>query len=230
MSDKLKHGTSDTSRCPLCGREDKKLHFLRCSFINASIAGKKAFKQLKQEIVKLNVSPMMWHIIRAHLEDLPPPLSGDDPLDSKLIVVYEKQNILSQEQFLFGRLVGDFYDIATSTYDITKKKMTRSTYPKIWVSILRYVCEIWRIRSKFFHRSSEQSEKERALQEVETILHSADISYILTGDKSLLTRSPHNGWKFSFIHAWLKSVQTSITVGKRYATKNQTTLDSFLIK
>ena len=145
-------------------------------------------------------------------------------------MVYEQQNFLSQEQFLFGRLVGDFYEIATDTYDPTKKKLSRSTYPKIWASILRYVCELWRIRSQFCNQSSEKLEKVKALQEVESLLHSADLSYILMGDKSLLRRSPHNGWKLHLIKAWIQSVHTSIEVGKRYATKNQTTLDTFLIK
>lgn len=159
-----------------------------------------------------------------------PPLSGDADLDSKLIVVYEKQKILPQENFLFGILVRDFYDIAISTYDSTRNKLTRSTYPKIWVSIVRYVCAIWRIRSKFCHQSSENMEKAKSLQEFDSIFHSDDIRHILMGDKSLLNRSPHNGWKFQFIQAWIKSVQTSIQVGKRYSLQNQTTLDSFLIK
>ena len=230
MLDKFIQGTSETPRCLLCECDDDKFHFLRCRYVKADKEAQKSFHRLKKAIVKLNISPIMWHIICAHLDDLAPPLSGEDQLDSKLIVVYEQQNLLSQEQFLFGRLVGDFYEIATSTYDVTKKKISRSTYPKIWASILRYVCELWRTRSKLCNQSSENLEKSKELQEVESLLHSADLSYILMGDKSLLRRSPHNGWKLHLIKAWIKSVRTSIEVGKRYAMKNQTTLDNFLIK
>lgn len=165
MKDKFTQGNSETPRCPLCECDNEKFHFLRCRNIKASKEAQQAFYQLKQEIVKLNISPIMWHIICSHLEDLSPPLSGEDRLDSQLIVVYEQQNMLSQEQFLFGRLVGDFYEIATDTYDPTKKKMSRSTYPKIWASILRYVCALWRIRSKFCNQCSENLEKATALQE-----------------------------------------------------------------
>ena len=107
---------------------------------------------------------------------------------------------------------------------------SRSLYSKIWASILRYVCELWRTRCKIVQKLTANTEKEKALQATHSLLHSEDISFILMGDKSLLTKPPHNGWKLHLIEAWQRTVNSSIEAGKRYAMKNQTTLDTFLTK
>ena len=73
MLDKFIQGNSETPRCPLCECDDDKFHFLRCRYIKASKEAQQSFYQLKQAIVKLNISPIMWHIICSHLEDLAPP-------------------------------------------------------------------------------------------------------------------------------------------------------------
>ena len=159
-----------------------------------------------------------------------PPLSGEDRLDRWLIEIYEKQKNLTTEQFLFGRMIGDFFFIATHTYDVNKKKLTRSRYPKIWASILRYVCELWRTRCTIFQNSKENTEKEKSLQAASSLLNSEDISFILMGDKSLLTKTPHNGWKIHLIQAWIQTITSSIAAVKRYAMKNETTLAAFLSK
>ena len=85
---------------------------------------------------------MMWHIIDAHIKGVTPPFSGDEEMDELLEKIYEKQKILPQDQFLFGRLIGDFFEIARQNIQPQKKSLTRTTYPKIWVYILRYVCAL----------------------------------------------------------------------------------------
>ena len=68
----------------------------------------------------------MWQVIFAYLEDKPLPFSGEAPLDRRLIEIYGKQKTLSQEQFLFGRLMGDFFFLATYIQDVRKKTLSLS--------------------------------------------------------------------------------------------------------
>ena len=71
---------------------------------------------------------MMWHIISGYIEGGQLPLSGEESLDASLLEIYESQNKLKTEEFLFGRLLGDFNAVAK--YDSTKFNMC--SYPKIW--------------------------------------------------------------------------------------------------
>lgn len=116
-----RHGTHDSPHCPLCGRDEEKLHFIRCEKILQSKSAVKAYNQLRQDMSELNISPIFWQVIVACLEDRPLPFSGEAPLDSRLIEIYGKQKTLSQEQFLFGRLMGDFFFLATYIQDVRKK-------------------------------------------------------------------------------------------------------------
>lgn len=63
-------------------------------------------------------------------------------------------------------------------------------------------------------------DKFKALQEVDSFLDSSDVTYIRSGDRSLLHCSPESTWKLHLINAWLRSVQSCIRIGKKFAFKN----------
>ena len=151
-------------------------------------------------------------------------------MDELLDEIYGKQKILPQDQFLFGRIIGDFFEIARHTIPPQQKSLTRTTYPKIWVYILRYVCALWRVRSDLVNRSEMSSEKAKSLAMVESLLDSSDIGFLIAGDKSLLTKKPHSGWKIEYINDWIRTIQTSIARGKRTVFKNQQVITTFLTK
>lgn len=78
LIDQHRHGTHDSPLCPICGKEEDKMHFIRCEHIFRSKAGIKAHQQLRKEISNSNISPLLWNLIVSHLEDRPP-LSQEIP-------------------------------------------------------------------------------------------------------------------------------------------------------
>ena len=122
----------------------------------------------------LDISAMMWHIICTYIEGFQLPLSGEEDLDRFLLGIYDEQNVLSPEQFLFGRLLGNFFPVA----QYQKAKFEQSSYPKIWILILTYVCEIWRIRGELVSMKLQNSKKFTDLSDAELLLDSKDISYV----------------------------------------------------
>ena len=114
------------------------------------------------------------------------PLSGEEDLDRKLLEIYEDQRILSFEQFIFGRLIGNFLPVV----QYQKKNFELRSYPKIWVFLLHYVSEIWRVRGDLVSIKIQNSTKFNALQEVERLLDNNDITYVNAGNKSLFENSP----------------------------------------
>lgn len=81
----------------------------------------------------------------------------------------------------------------------------------------------------YIKSKKKNSLKFQALREVDSILDSFDITYIKAGDKSHLHCSPDSAWKLHSINSWLKSVQTCIRIGKKFASKNQPRITSFLL-
>ena len=57
------------------------------------------------------------------------PLSGELVFDQLLLENYEVKNKLSSEHFLFVRILGDFYTIATHERE---KPLETASYFKIW--------------------------------------------------------------------------------------------------
>ena len=80
----------------------------------------------------LDISAMMWHIICGYIEGGQLPLSGEEDLDPLLLSIYDIQNTLSPEHFLFGRILGNFFPVAK----YQKVSFEESSYPKIWSLIL----------------------------------------------------------------------------------------------
>ena len=174
----------------------------------------------------LDISAMMWHIICGYIEGGQLPLSGDEVLDREILSIYELQEKVSFENFLFGRLLCDFYPVA----HYEKPNFKRSSYYKIWTSIIQYVCDVWRIRGELVSTKLQNTKKFKALQEVDSILENNDITYVKAGDKSLLTKYPDRGWPLNRIESWLKCIRTSIDIGKRFASKDQLRITAFIQK
>ena len=103
-------------------------------------------------------------------------------------------------------------------YDSVKFKM--GSYPKIWHSLIEYVCDVWRVRGTLVSMKIQNSKKFAALIEVDCLLDSNDITFVPAGDKSLLQKYPDRTWPLCRIQSWLKSVQTCIDIGKRFTFKN----------
>ena len=179
---------------------------------------------LKQKLDALDISVMMWHIICGYIEGGHLPLSGEEELDPLLLTIYETQNALSPEHFLFGRILGNFFPVAK----YQKASFEEKSYPKIWHSILTYVCELWRIRCELVSMKLQSSQKYTALRETEVLLDSKDISYVSSGDKSLFEKCPDTSWPLSRIQSWLKTARTCIEKGKRFAFKNQPRITFFV--
>ena len=181
---------------------------------------------MKRKIAALDISAMMWHIIVGYIEGGQLPLSGEESLDVSLLEIYEQQNKLEKDEFLFGRLLGDFRLVAR--YDSTKFNM--DSYPKIWNSLLEYVCDVWRLRGTLVSMKLQNSKKFDALLEVDCLLDSNDVTFIPAGDKSLLEKNPDRTWPLHRIHSWLKTVKSSIEYGKRFAFRNQPRITTFIQK
>ena len=174
----------------------------------------------------LDISAMMWHIICGYIEGGQLPLSGEEELDGDLLEIYEKQGKVSFQNFLFGRLLCDFFPVA----HYQKPNFERSSYPKIWTTIIQYVCDVWRIRGEMVSTKLQNTKKSKALCEVDCLLDNNDITYVKSGDKSLLTKYPDRGWPLSRIESWLKCVRTSIDIGKKFASKDQLRITAFIQK
>lgn len=71
-------------------------------------------------------------------------------------------------------------------------------------------------------------EKFKALQEVDSLLDSPDVTYMKSDDKSLLDCSPDSTWKLHRIHSWLRSVLICISIEKKIAYQNQPRITTFL--
>ena len=220
----FRNGTALSPNCPLCQREDSSIHFLQCREVRVHRRSIQQFSILKQKLAALDISAMMWHIICGYIEGGHLPLSGEEELDPLLLEIYEAQNALSPEQFLFGRLLGNFFPVA----QYQKVSFEESSYPKIWSLILTYVCEIWRIRGELVSMKLQSSQKFTALREAELLLDSKDISYVSSGDKSLFEKCPDTSWPLSRIQSWLKTARTCIEKGKRFAFKNQPRITFFV--
>ena len=50
-------------------------------------------------MTSLNVAPMMWHIIDAHIKGVTPPFSGDEEMDELLEEIYDKQKFYLKINF-----------------------------------------------------------------------------------------------------------------------------------
>ena len=184
------------------------------------------FQKFKKKMAALDISAMMWHIICSHIEGGQMPLSGEEDLDRKLLAIYEDQKILSFEQFIFGRLLGNFLPVV----QYQKKNFELSSYPKIWVFLLHYVSEIWRVRGDLVSIKIQNSTKFNALQEVERLLDNNDITYVNAGNKSLFENCPDSRWPLSRIQSWLRSVRSSVEIGKRFAFSNQPRITAYIPK
>ena len=128
--------------------------------------------------------------------------------------------------------MGEFWDIFIIATDERETPIELSSYLKIWKEIIKYVCNLWRHRCTMVSLKNKNSLKFQALREVDSILDSFDATYIKAGDKSLLRRSPDSTWKLHRIKSWLKSVQTCIRIGKKFASKTWPTrrsCNTFLI-
>ena len=125
---------------------------------------------------------MMWHIICGYIEGGTLPLSGEPELDVDLLRIYELQNNLEREQFLLGRLLGDFLPVA----QYQREKFDVKNYYKIWTNLNSYVCSVWRIRCELVSLKLQNSEKFLALGDVDSILNSNDVTFVTSGNKSLL--------------------------------------------
>ena len=169
---------------------------------------------------------MMWHIITGYIEGGHLPLSGDEPLDVELLEIYENQSQIKNENFLFGRLLSDFRDVAK--YDSAKFDM--GSYPKIWRILIEYVCDVWRHRGTMVSMKLQNSKKFDALLEVDCLLDSNEKTFIQAGDKTLLEKYPDRTWPLSRIQSWLKTVRNCIEIGKRFAFRNQPRITSYILK
>ena len=109
--------------------------------------------------------------------------------------------------------MGNFLPIA----QYQKTKFELRSYPKIWVFLLKYVCEIWRIRGDLVSMKIQNSKKFNALRDVEILLDSNDITYVNAGNKFLLEKCPDNRWPLIRIQSWLRSVTSCVEIGKRFA-------------
>ena len=145
----------------------------------------------------LDISAMMWHIICGHIEGGTLPLSGESDLDAKLIKIYDLQKNLGQEQFLLGRLLGDFLPVAKYQRD----RFEEQSYYKIWIHINSYVCSVWRTRCELVSLKLQNSEKFLALGDVDTILNSNDVTFVTSGNKSLLSNCPDTSWNLKIIQS-----------------------------
>ena len=56
------------------------------------------------------------------------------------------------------------------------------------------------------------------------------MTYVTSGNKSLLTKYPDRGWPLCRIQSWLKSVRTCIDIGKKFASKNQPKIRAYVQK
>ena len=209
----FRQGQTDSPNCPLCNKLDEPFHFLRCSVVRSHSKHTAQYVQLKQKMAALDISAMMWHIITGYIEGGQLPLAGEEDLNRDLLLIYETQNAIEFQNFLFGRLLTDFFPVA----QYLKENFERSSYPKIWVHIIQYVCEVWRIRGDLVSTKLKQTKKFELLREVDCLLDSNDISYITSGDKSLLTKSPDRTWPVCRIQSWMTSLKSFIDIGKRFA-------------
>ena len=147
-------------------------------------------------------------------------------MDRDLLRIYEIQNRLKSEHFLFGRLLGDFLEVAQ--YD--KENFEVKNYHKIWTHLISYVCSMWRTRCELVSFKLQNSDKYSALREVDSILDNNDVTYVTAGDKSLLTNCPDPSWKLTKIQSWLRTIKSCIDIGKRFAFKNQPRITAYVQK
>ena len=131
---------------------------------------------------------------------------------------------------MFWKNNWQFFTVARSSLYPQRQLLTRSTYPKNLVFILRYLWSLWRVRCDLINISSRSSKKTQSLSLTESLLDSSGISFVISGDKSLLKEPPHSGCKIHYIQSSIRSIQTSIARGKRRASKNQLFLTLFLTK
>ena len=152
----------------------------------------------------LDISAMMWHIICGYIEGGTLPLSGVEELDCALLRIYERQSKLKSENFLFGRLLGDFLEVA----QYERENFEVKHYHKIWTHLISYVCSMWRLRYELVSLKLKNLEKYSALREVDSILDNNDVTYVTAGNKSLLNNCPDTSWKLTKIQSWLRSIKS----------------------
>lgn len=100
-----RQGRSESPKFVLCCGIDSSLQFLTFPIIQQHLKVVQEFQKLQQKITALHISAIMWHIIRCHIEGGQLTKSGDPSLKRTLKKNYEKQQKLSSEHFIFGRLI-----------------------------------------------------------------------------------------------------------------------------
>ena len=163
--------TSDTSKCPLCSKKKETWkHVLQCKNEHVTRVRREEIQKISEELSKLqthvSIKAFFLHIIdRWTLNKTPkcPHFQNADPIEEKIIKIYEAQKQIGWDAFVKGILCSEWKALQQEDYDGQRvEKRTGEQWSRKMVSkLFEYNHALWKNRCDLVHLENKETLEKR---------------------------------------------------------------------